>query len=109
MARWGVGEPNPDGTYRRYEWPDWYAEYRRIRDDREARGVSAYTLWHHAFTHWDDAVLPDLGRFFGVDTSDEDAFDALPWWWLRSHVQSLFGIDGSLTAATFPREEVDGE
>lgn len=54
-------------------------------------------------------MLPDLGRYFGVDTFDEEALYARPWWWLRSHVQALFGIRGSLTGAQFLREETGNE
>lgn len=107
MARWGVGEPDAAGVYRTYNWPRWYDEYRRIRDDSSARGVSAHDVWAHAAERWDTAVLPDLGRYFGVDTSDEAALYARPWWWLRSHVQALFGIQGSLTGATFTREDTE--
>ena len=110
MAQWGIGEPDNSGIYRSYEWPGWYLEYKRYREERgSGRGVNAYDLWQHAASHWDTAVLPDLGRFFGIDTSDDDALLARPWWWLRSHVQALFGIEGSLTGALFPRGEETNE
>ncbi|WP_427870540.1 hypothetical protein [Leucobacter luti] len=54
-------------------------------------------------------MLPDLSRFYSIDTFDEETLYARPWWWLRAHVQALFGIRGSLTGALFPRKENEDE
>ncbi|MEJ6490701.1 hypothetical protein PQI23_13325 [Leucobacter sp. USCH14] len=54
-------------------------------------------------------MLPDLGRIYSVDTSDDDALLAKPWRWLFHTVMSLFSVPGSMTAAGFHREETHDE
>ena len=105
MAQWGVGEPDEHGLYRSYDWPDWYLEYKRIRDEqRDEPRVEPAALWRHIADRWDEYVLPDFTRIYGIDTTDEDALLARPWWWLRNHLIALVGIDGSLTGRTFQQK-----
>lgn len=109
MAQWGIGEPDEHGLYRAYDWPEWYLEYKRIRGEQPGDGVDTLTVWRHILENWDAYVLPDLTRLYHLDTSDEEALLARPWWWLRAHLLALLGVEGSLTGATFPRKEIDDE
>lgn len=54
-------------------------------------------------------MLPDFTRFYHVDTADEVALLARPWWWLRNHLLALIGLDGSLVGATFRGKETTNE
>ncbi|WP_300733703.1 hypothetical protein [Pseudomonas sp.] len=50
-------------------------------------------------------MLPDLSRLYSIDTADEAALLARPWWWLRAHLLALVGIEGSLTGRTLETKE----
>lgn len=103
IARFGVGTPDENGRFPRYEYPQWWRDAQGLNQaqpQKTPKGVvmiPARDLWRTVFSRWDELVAPDLVELYHMDDLDP-AFWALPWRPVMARIRGLLARPNSRLA-----------